>query len=185
VTKCVRTCKQRPLNNFETYAAKWALPVGFGTGVAPPCALQTAERNQEGFMKLQKLMRMQVMLTGLGAALLLASSAYAQQDMNPTEFPINPGTIEAQRPVTLRAAQDVGRRSSSVATAFMPGTQSTQQELDFTRTIAVEGAIALILIAGIAAITLYAIVATKRERRHLEPVLRDGPYATVSGATTH
>ena len=43
-------------------------------------------------MEFRKVIRMQVLLMGLGASLLLAISARAQQDMDPAAFDVNPGT---------------------------------------------------------------------------------------------
>ena len=139
-------------------------------------------------MRMHKTVRMQMMLMGLGAALLLASSAYAQQDMDPTDFPVNPGTQQVERHVALRTAQNVEPayrlNTEAVAPAGLWSGQSTRQESDFTRMIAVDATMAVILMAGIGAIVLYAKAATKRER-HLQPILPDSPYGPVSGATTH
>jgi hypothetical protein len=139
-------------------------------------------------MKLHKIVRMQAMLMGLGAALLLASSAYAQQDMDPTDFPVNPGTPKVERHAVLRAARNVEPANGVATASFLPGVlgsgQSTQQESDFTRMIVVDATMAVILMAGIGAIVLYAKAATKRERR-LRPILQDRQYSPVSGATTH
>ncbi len=142
-------------------------------------------------MKLHKIVRMQVMLMGLGAALLLASSAYAQQDMDPTDFPMNPGTPKVERHVVRRAALNVDPASgmkadAAIAPAALWSGQSTQQESDLDRMIVVDATMVVILVAGIGAIVLYAMAATKRERR-LQPILQDTPYGPVpvSGATTH
>ena len=139
-------------------------------------------------MKLHKIVRMRMMLIGLGAALLLASSAYAQQDMDPTDFPVNPGTPKVERHVAQRTARNLEPANGVEMAAFLPGglgsDQSTQQESDFMRMILVDATMAVILMAGIGAIVLYAKAATKRERR-LQPILPDSPYGPVSGATTH
>jgi len=139
-------------------------------------------------MKLQKIVRMQMMLMGLGAALLLASSAYAQQDMDPTDFPVNPGTPKVERHAVQRTVRNVEPANAVETAAFLPGAlesdQNTQQETDFTRLIVVDATMVVILMAGIGAIVLFAKAATKRERR-LQPILQDTRYGPVSGATTH
>jgi hypothetical protein len=139
-------------------------------------------------MRLHKTVRMQMMLMGLGAALLLASSAYAQQDMDPTDFPIQPSAPKVERHVAQRTAQNVEPSFAVETASFLPGTlgsgQSTRQESDFERMILADATMVLILMAGIGAIVLYAKAATKRERR-LQPILRNSPYGPVSGATTH
>ncbi len=58
----------------------------------------------ENDMKLQ--VRMQMVMVGLGAALLMAGSARAQQDMDPTYFDAKPGTPAVSKVVVVRAAQN-------------------------------------------------------------------------------
>jgi hypothetical protein len=139
-------------------------------------------------MKLHKIVRMRVMLMGMGVALLLASSAYAQQDMDPTDFPINPGTAPVERHVAQQSAQNVAPVNSVNTEALVPTAlwsgQSTQQESDFARVILLDATLVVILMAGIASIVLYAMAATKRERR-LQPILQDSSYGPASGAATH
>jgi len=43
-------------------------------------------------MKFQNKIRMQMTMVGMGAALLMAGSTRAQQDMDPAFFDIHPGT---------------------------------------------------------------------------------------------
>jgi hypothetical protein len=139
-------------------------------------------------MKLQNLIRTQMMLMGLAGALLLAGSAYAQQDMDPTDFPINPGAVKAERLATLQTAQTVAPakqvQAEGMASAALFTGPSTREESDFSRVVIVDAGLAVILMVGIVLIVLYAKAATKRERR-LEPILRDSPYSSISGATTH
>ena len=121
-------------------------------------------------MKLQNIVRMTLM--GLGAALLLASSACAQQDMNPTDFPINPGTPQIERSAVQPTTQSV--ESAKAVNA--------ENLVSTTGMIAVQVAMAIVLFAGIAWLTLYATAVMKRDCR-LYPILEDSPYRT-SGATT-
>src|SRR5260221_9147216 len=73
------------------------------------CNLSRHPRNLrgevEGNMKSQKRIRIQMVLVGLGAALLMAGSARAQQDMDPTYFDIHPGTPAAQKTAGPGGAQ--------------------------------------------------------------------------------
>src|SRR5260221_1453304 len=73
------------------------------------CNLSRHPRNLrgevEGNMKSQKRIRIQMVLVGLGAALLMAGSARAQQDMDPTYFDINPGTPAVQKAAGVRSPQ--------------------------------------------------------------------------------
>ena len=139
-------------------------------------------------MKAQRIVRMQLMLMGLGVAMLLASSARAQQDMDPTAFDVNPGTPKVERQVAQQTAQSAAPAKEANTEGVIPAAlwsgQATKQEADFSRLIVVDASMVLILMAGIASIVLYAMAATKRERR-LEPILQDSPYGPVSGATTH
>jgi len=138
-------------------------------------------------MKFQTIVRAQLMLMGLGAALLLASSARAQQDMDPSDFPVTPGTVKVERQAVERTASAVapskqaGAEAAAQAALFAP---STQEESDFSRLVIMDAGMVVILMVGVAAIVLYAQAATKRERR-LQPILPDGPYSSISGATTH
>src|SRR5260221_8207583 len=74
------------------------------------CNLSRHPRNLrgevEGNMKSQKRIRIQMVLVGLGAALLMAGSARAQQDMDPTYFDIHPGTPAAQKTAVVPSAQN-------------------------------------------------------------------------------
>jgi hypothetical protein len=134
-------------------------------------------------MKLQNVVRTQLMLMGLGAALLLAGSAYAQQDMDPTDFPINPGTLKVERAAVQPAAQTVVVTKADDAQAAVPTTWSeSTEESSLTRMMVVDGTMVVILLVGVASIALYAIAATKRERR-LQPILQDGPFPPASGVT--
>jgi hypothetical protein len=138
-------------------------------------------------MKMQTLVRMH-MLMGLGAALFLASSVRAQQDVDPTTFDINPGTAKleqatAPRPVLkVEAAKSVA--SESMISAALWSKRATKQETGLPRFSVVDTLVVLILVAGAGLIVAYAKIATRRER-HLQPVLRDTSYGPASSATTH
>jgi hypothetical protein len=136
-------------------------------------------------MEFRKMIRMQVMLMGLGAALLMASSARAQQDMDPTAFDINPGTPHIAKVAAARAVQSsvtVNKTDSAAsASASLWSGQETQQEADLARLTIVDATMVLILMAGVGLIVLYAIAATKRERR-LEMSPQRASYTPASGA---
>lgn len=140
----------------------------------------------EGFMEFRKMIRMQVILMGLGAALLLASSAHAQQDMDPTAFDVNPGTPH----VVKVAAGHVAQSSAAAKKTGPPASsseslwsgQETKQEEDLARLTMVDATMVVILMAGVGLIVLYAMAATNRERR-LEMSPQRGSYTTASGAT--
>jgi len=147
-------------------------------------------------MKMQAIIRMQL-LVGLGAALLLAGSVRAQQEVDPTSFDINPGTPKVEQSATpqkmvsqatARLADNAaeskdGDLENLIATAFW-NQKAPQEERDLARMTRIDVLLVVILVIGIGSIVLYAKVATRRQR-HLEPILRDGPYGSASGATTH
>jgi hypothetical protein len=135
-------------------------------------------------MKIQKMVRGQLMLMGLGAALVLASSARAQQDMDPTYFDINPGTPKVERKAQhVAAARKVNTETATPAALW--SNQNTRQEADFSRLIIVDASMVLILMAGLASIVLYAMAATRRERQQLQFSPASASYGPARGVTTH
>jgi hypothetical protein len=139
-------------------------------------------------MKFQKMIRTQLMLMGLGVVLVLASSARAQQDMDPSSFDINPGTPKVERHAGVRTAHNSEPAEKVSTEAVVPAAlwsrQNTREEADFSRLIIVDAAMVLILMAGITSIVFYAMAATRRERRfQFSPA--NALYRPASGATTH
>lgn len=136
-------------------------------------------------MKFQNQIRMQMVMVGLGAALLMAGSARAQQDMDPTYFEAKPGTPAVSKVVVVRAAQSPQavkeNASAESALAFANGSDATL-EAGVARMAIVDAGVALILLAGIVSIARYAMAATRRERvPRISKV--PTPYTSVSAAT--
>jgi hypothetical protein len=137
-------------------------------------------------MKFQRKIRMQMVLVGLGAALLMAGSARAQQDMDPTYFDIKPGTSAVQKAAVVRSAQSsipakTESNEAASALAVASGEDATL-EAGMTRVAVIDVGIALILFGGVVSIVLYAMAATRRERAlRVSPV--SAPYTPVSAAT--
>ncbi len=135
-------------------------------------------------MKLQNRIRTQVMLLGLGTVLLMAGSARAQQDMDPTYFDVNPGTPAVSKVVVVKAAlhpqaAKENQRAESVLT--LASSQDATLEAGVTRMALVDAGVALMLLAGIVSIVLYSMAATRRERSiRISPV--SAPYTPVSAA---
>jgi hypothetical protein len=136
-------------------------------------------------MNFQKRIRMQMIMAGLGAALFMAGSARAQQDMDPTYFDINPGKPAVSKAAVVRvahtsqAAKENGQAESALTLA---SSNDATLEAGVMRMAIVDAGVALILIGGIASIVLYAMAATRRERRfRASPV--SAPYRPVSAAT--
>ncbi len=139
----------------------------------------------KGDMKFQNKIRMQMMMLGLGAALLMAGSARAQQDMDPTYFDVNPGTPAVSKAVAVRAAQGLQaarENASAESTLALANRSDVTLEAGVTRMAIVDAGVALILLAGIVSIVIYAMAATRRERAlRVSPMT--APYTPVSAAT--
>jgi hypothetical protein len=139
----------------------------------------------EDDMELQKKIRMQLMMAGFGAALLMAGSARAQQDMDPTYFDINPGTPAISKAAPVRVAQSApaATQSGSTQSALrLAVSREATLEAGMARMAILDAGIALILLGGIGSIVLYAMVATRRER-NLGASSVNAPYHPVSAAT--
>jgi hypothetical protein len=139
-------------------------------------------------MKFRKIVRMQVILVGLGAVLLLAGSAHAQQDMDPTSFDVNPATPRVAKVATARTAQGPSaatkaNSTDTVGESLWSG-QETTQEADLARLTIVDATLVVILMTGVGLIVLYAMAATKRERRFGTPS-QSPSYVSAAAATAH
>jgi hypothetical protein len=136
-------------------------------------------------MKLQNKIRMQMVMVALGAALLMAGSARAQQDMDPTYFDIHPGTPAVSKAVVAKVAQHPqvakeNERAESVLT--LANRSDATLETSVTRIAVVDSGIALILLAGVVLIARYAVAAARGARVPRIPKVAR-PYTPVSAAT--
>jgi hypothetical protein len=137
-------------------------------------------------MEFRKIVRMQVVLMGLGAALLLANSAHAQQDMDPTAFDVNPGTPHVDKSA-VRTAQSLPAAKKAPSEAAVPASLwsgQDKQEADLARLTIVDATMVVIMMAGTGLIVLYAMAATRRERR-LQISPQTARYTPASRATAH
>ena len=133
-------------------------------------------------MKFQTKIRMQLIMVGLGAALLMAGSARAQQDMDPTYFDVSPGAPTVRQDIVVRTAQNTPAAVENVQGQSVVASGDSTLESGMTRIAVVDASIAVILFGGVLAIGLYAMAATRRERG-LQVSPRSAPYAPVSAAT--
>jgi hypothetical protein len=129
-------------------------------------------------MKLHKIVRMQMVLTGLGAALLLASLAYPQRAMDPTRQEVKAGTPQVKQSVAQNTAQSAEPADAAEIDA------AAEEDLVPTGFAMEDGLLLLILALGTGSIFVYAKLAT-RPTRFVRPVLRGRSYGPISGATTH
>jgi hypothetical protein len=139
----------------------------------------------EGDMKFQNEIRMQMMMMGLGAALLMAGSARAQQDMDPSYFDANPGTPAVSKTVVVKTAQNsqaAKENASAESTMALANRSDGTLETSVARIAVVDSGIALILLAGVVLIARYAVAAARGARvPNISKVTR--PYTPVSAAT--
>jgi len=149
-------------------------------------SLETSDEFQgevEDNMKIQKRIRTQ-MLIGLGAALLMAGSARAQQDMDPTYFDMNPGRPTVNKDAVMRTALHEQVKIENAAAQDSAAVVSGDSTLEsaMTRIAIVDAGVVLVLFGGVISIVLYAMAATRRE--HFLQVQRgNAPYTPVSAAT--
>ena len=136
-------------------------------------------------MKVQNKVRVQMLMVGLGAALLMAGSARAQQDMDPTYFDVNPGTPAVSKTVLVKAApssQAAKENASAESTLALANRSDVTLETSVTRVAIVDSGIALILLAGVVLIARYAVAAA-RGARVPRISKATSPYTPVSAAT--
>jgi len=136
-------------------------------------------------MKIQNAIRMQVIMVGLGAALLMAGTARAQQDMDPTYFDVKPGTPAAGKVAVVRTAQNLQaakENASAESTLALANRSDVTLETSVTRIAVVDSGIVLILLAGVVLIARYAVAAARGARvPRISRMAR--PYTPVSAAT--
>lgn len=112
-------------------------------------------------MKFQKMIRVQMMLLGLGAALLVAMPVCAQQDTDPTLFESS-GEVTPQDTGALNVAQPPAAVIRVTAYAYpVPAVQ----ELDQAVMTALDVKTILALMVGIGAIVLFGMAEAVRGSR--------------------
>lgn len=125
-----------------------------------------------------------MVMMGLGATLLVAGTARAQQDMDPTYFDVKPGTPAVSNDVVVRTAQAtpaVEERFRGQDASVVASGDSTVETV-LTRIAIVDAGVAVILFGGVLTIVLYAMAATRRERG-LQVPRGNTPYTPASAAT--
>ena len=115
-------------------------------------------------MKFEKIIRAQVILIALGAALLLTSPARAQQEVEPTTFEVAPGMPGGEK-ATIPAASAATRKAEAAkqmkATVATPTATQSDNEATGQESVGVltasEVAGLLVLITGIGMLVLSAM----------------------------
>ena len=112
-------------------------------------------------MKFQKMIRVQLMLLGLGAALVMAKPACAQQDTDPTLFE---SSGEASQPDQAAALNAAPPSAVIRVTAYAYATPPVQ-ELDQAKMTALDIKTVLALMIGIGSIVLLGMAEAVRGSR--------------------
>ncbi len=126
-------------------------------------------------MKFQKMIRIQMMLVGMGAGLLLARPACAQQEMDPELF-----DVYAKTPVMDQASH---AEAVKVAAADSPAPLAAQG-VDAEGLTAVDTSVMVILIIGIGSIVLFGMAEAVRGPRRLT-WRESAPGRLPTGATAN
>lgn len=116
-------------------------------------------------MRFQKMIRMQLILAGLGATFLSGSPARAQQDADPTIFEVSPIGPQSNTSSPTQNARNLGaerkREEQAVASLTNQSGKDATLEANMSRMMVEEIAIFATLLVGIAAIMVYATVAAR------------------------
>jgi len=123
-------------------------------------------------MKFQKMIRVQLMLMGLGAGLLMAKPAVAQQDTNPTLFEAASDTSQPGQ-AAFNAAPPP---EAMIRVTAYASTTPAAQESDEAQVTALDIKTILALMVGIGSIVLLGMAEAVRgsRRRTWRETARDG-----------
>jgi hypothetical protein len=147
------------------------------TGIAANCEAQSWRWS----MKIQRMIRVQLMLLGLGAGLFMAKPVCAQQDTDPTLFE---APADASQP--NQAALNVAPSPEPVirVTAYAyPVAPSSTQEADMEQLTALDINTVLTLLVGIGSIVLLGVaevVRGSRRRTWREKAADDFPMGALA-----
>jgi|ERR1700720_4633628 hypothetical protein len=119
-------------------------------------------------MKFQRIVRVPVIVMGLGIALLLAGPVRAQQEIDPDTFDINPGTPKIELVAASPIAPNAVQNNSVTQASIMPASNWDGSFAAPWNPVNVT--MVVILGLGTALVALYAVAATRRQRRRSSPV---------------
>jgi hypothetical protein len=150
------TANSIPSNKIRLVRGKNLGRLNFGTGFAFSLGIAgiCEARSWRWFMKFQKMIRIQLMLVGLGAGLLVAKPVFAQQDTDPTLFEVasdptqpNQGSFNVAPPpaAVTQVAPD-----STVPSAVQEADAAGMTDLDVKTILALMVGIGSIVLLGMA-----------------------------------
>jgi hypothetical protein len=137
-------------------------------------------------VKLQGILRVSMIVMGLGVALLIASPVRAQQEVNPDTFDVNPGSPKAEFVAAAPAsapivASTAGQTVAVSQAAVVSG--SNWNGMFGAPLNAVDVTMIVILTLGTGLVGIYTVAATRRQQRFSSTP--NNVSASTSGATTH
>jgi len=135
-------------------------------------------------MKLQNILRMQAIVIGLGATLLLASSAPAQEIVN-TEFPDGPNVAAFAQPAPAATVNDSDAAVVLIPSVMSPAAASIAtpvpaQAAAISLWYSVQGWVIASLLLCIGLVALYALAEAKRANRNLDARTGSQGYRRVA-----
>jgi hypothetical protein len=120
-------------------------------------------------MKFQKVIRMPMMLAGLGIGLLLANPVRAQQEVDPTYFEVAPGAPQANQPAAVAEAPRLESASAASAEVAVPAAADFDGAAIAVRWTEVDTLTTMATILCLAFVILHGIAETRRERQSQFP----------------
>lgn len=123
-------------------------------------------------MKYNTIIRVQLMLVAMVAAMFLASSAYAQQDMDPTSFPDGPYVTNfsqaSQTDVNAKASNTFSMdATNSPAQAAASADEVALEEAGLAQWTSADTWSVTSLMIALALLLVYGAMNTKRERKEI------------------
>jgi hypothetical protein len=118
-------------------------------------------------MKIRMIVRTQMILMTVAAALMLASSVYAQQDMDPTPFADGPYVTTFAQPVNTNANSTFtmdATNSAAVLPAASENTEMAVEEAGVAEWTNVDGYLTMALMSLMGFGVLYGTLKNERER---------------------
>jgi hypothetical protein len=176
------TANSIPGNKIRLVCGKNLDPLNSGTGFAFSSGIAAIReaRSWRWFMKFQKMIRIQLMLVGLGAGLLVAKPVFAQQETDPTLFEVASDPSQPDQ-----GSFNVAPPPAAIAQAAPDSTvPSAVQEADAAGMTALDVKTILALMVGIGSIVLLGMAEAVRgsRRRTWKEKASDGFPAGVTAS---
>jgi hypothetical protein len=130
-------------------------------------------------MKFRTTISMQMILMGLAAALLFASSAYAQQEMDPATFPDGPNVEPFRQPAAVTVNNATTTDQANAATAQQATSKeaasdkrAATQEASIAKWTSADASGVLLLAISISLVILYSRPFSVLARRRWNPMAK-------------